>query len=110
MQLASGLTVRRRARADSRGNLRRAEDPAVSLAPRNRPVARPRGGIRSERRVPGGSITLDGSIEATPHVGQNGNFLIDTGASTSSVDARIFGVTVGSSIRIEGSVTSGVNL
>jgi hypothetical protein len=31
--------------------------------------------------------------------GQNGNF----GASTSNVDARIFGVTVGSSIRIEGS-------
>jgi hypothetical protein len=58
--------------------------------------------------VPGGSITLDVSIEATPHIhmqlgGQNGNFLIDTGASTSSVDARIFGVTVGSSIRIEGS-------
>jgi hypothetical protein len=56
----------------------------------------------------GGSIGLDISVEATPHVhmqlgGRSGNFLIDTGASTSSVDARIFGVMVGSSIRIRGS-------
>jgi hypothetical protein len=72
---------------------------ALSLAPA--------GAFAQSAVCPGGSIALDVSIEATPHVhmqlgGRNGNFLIDTGASTSSVDARIFGVTVGSSIRIEG--------
>jgi hypothetical protein len=57
---------------------------------------------------PGGSVALDLSIDATPHVhmrlgAHDGNFLIDTGASASSVDARIFGLEPGSKIRIEGS-------
>src|SRR5271156_5157988 len=73
---------------------------ALSLAPV--------GAFAQSAVCPAGSIGLDLSVEATPHVhmqlgGRIGNFLIDTGASTSSVDARIFGVTVGSSIRIQGS-------
>jgi len=57
---------------------------------------------------PGGSIPLDVSVAATPHVhmqlgGRDGNFLIDTGASASSVDAAIFGAPLGSKTRIEGS-------
>jgi hypothetical protein len=57
---------------------------------------------------PGGSVTLDLSVDATPHVhmrlgAHDGNFLIDTGASASSVDARIFGLEPGSKTRIEGS-------
>jgi hypothetical protein len=73
---------------------------AISLAPA--------GAFAQSAVCSGGSIGLDLSVEATPHVhmqlgGRIGNFLIDTGASTSSVDARLFGVTVGSSIRIQGS-------
>jgi hypothetical protein len=57
---------------------------------------------------PGGSIALDVSVAATPHVqmhlgDRDGNFLVDTGASASSVDAGIFGLPLGSSTRIEGS-------
>jgi hypothetical protein len=57
---------------------------------------------------PGGSVALDLSVDATPHVhmrlgAHDGNFLIDTGASASSVDARIFGLEPGSKIRIDGS-------
>jgi hypothetical protein len=57
---------------------------------------------------PGGSVALDLSVDATPHVhmrlgAHDGNFLIDTGASAGSVDARIFGLKPGSKIRIEGS-------
>jgi hypothetical protein len=56
----------------------------------------------------GHTILLDLSIAATPHVrirlgAHEGNFLIDTGATASSVDARTFGLGQGSKIRIEGS-------
>ena len=84
-----------------------------TIRPRHRHLAialalAPTGAFAQSAVCPGGSIALDVSVEATPHVhmqlgGRSGNFLIDTGASTSSVDARIFGVTVGSRIRIEGS-------
>jgi hypothetical protein len=84
-----------------------------TIRPRHRHLAialalAPTGAFAQSAVCPGGSIALDVSVEATPHVHmqlgrRSGNFLIDTGASTSSVDARIFGVTVGSSIRIEGS-------
>jgi hypothetical protein len=65
-------------------------------------------GFAQNAVCPGGSIALDISVAATPHVhmrlgAHEGNFLIDTGASASSVDARIFGLELGSKIRIEGS-------
>jgi hypothetical protein len=57
---------------------------------------------------PGGAIPLDVSVAATPHVriglaGRNGNFLVDTGASASSVDGGAFLLTPGSNARLEGS-------
>jgi hypothetical protein len=57
---------------------------------------------------PGGSIPLDISIAATPYVrmqlaGRNGNFLVDTAASASSVDGATFSLTPGSNARLEGS-------
>jgi hypothetical protein len=57
---------------------------------------------------PGGSIPLDVSIAATPHVrmqlaGRSGNFLVDTGASASSVDGGAFSLALGSNARLEGS-------
>jgi hypothetical protein len=57
---------------------------------------------------PGGSIPLDVSVAATPYVrmqlaGRNGNFLVDTGASASSVDGRAFSVTPGSNVQLDGS-------
>jgi hypothetical protein len=57
---------------------------------------------------PGGAIPLDVSVAATPFVrmqlaGRNGNFLIDTGASASSVDGGAFSFTPGSSVRLDGS-------
>jgi hypothetical protein len=57
---------------------------------------------------PGGSIPLDISVAATPFVrmqlaGRNGNFLVDTAASVSSVDGAAFSLTPGSNARLEGS-------
>jgi hypothetical protein len=57
---------------------------------------------------PGGTISLDVSVAATPHVrmqlaGRNGNFLVDTGASTSSIDGVTFSLAPGSNARLEGS-------
>jgi hypothetical protein len=57
---------------------------------------------------PGGSIPLDISVAATPYsriqlAGRSGNFLIDTGASASSVDGGAFSLTPGSNARLEGS-------
>jgi hypothetical protein len=65
---------------------------------------------------PGGSIPLDVSVAATPYArmqlaGRDGNFLIDTGASASSVDGGAFSLTPGSNARLEGakfpSITGG---
>jgi hypothetical protein len=57
---------------------------------------------------PGGSIPLDISVAARPFVrmqlaGRNGNFLVDTAASVSSVDGAAFSLTPGSNARLEGS-------
>jgi hypothetical protein len=57
---------------------------------------------------PGSSIPLDVSIAATPHVrmqlaGRSGNFLVDTGASASSVDGRAFSLVPGSNVQLQGS-------
>jgi hypothetical protein len=57
---------------------------------------------------PGGSIPLDTSVAATPHVrivlaGRSGNFLVDTGASASSVDGAAFSLAPGSSVQLAGS-------
>jgi hypothetical protein len=57
---------------------------------------------------PGGSISLDLSVAATPFVrmqlaGRSGNFLVDTAASVSSVDSAAFSLTPGSHARLEGS-------
>jgi hypothetical protein len=57
---------------------------------------------------PGGAIPLDVSVAATPHVrielaGRNGNFLVDTGASASSVDGMAFSLTPEANARLEGS-------
>jgi hypothetical protein len=57
---------------------------------------------------PGGSIPLDVSVAAMPFVrmqlaGRSGNFLVDTGASASSVDGAAFSLTPGSNARLDGS-------
>jgi hypothetical protein len=57
---------------------------------------------------PGGAIPLDVSVAATPFVrmqlaGRSGNFLVDTGASASSVDGAAFSLNAGSSVPLEGS-------
>jgi hypothetical protein len=57
---------------------------------------------------PGGAIPLDVSVASTPHVrmqlaGRNGNFLVDTGASASSVDGGAFSLAPGSNARLDGS-------
>jgi hypothetical protein len=57
---------------------------------------------------PGSSIPLDVSVAATPHVrlqlaGRSGNFLVDTGASASSVDGGTFSLAPGSNAQLDGS-------
>jgi hypothetical protein len=57
---------------------------------------------------PGASLALDTSIQDAPFVSirlgaRQGNFLVDTGATASSVDARAFGLAPGSNATIEGS-------
>jgi hypothetical protein len=62
-----------------------------TIRPRHRHLAialalAPTGAFAQSAVCPGGSIALDVSVEATPHVhmqlgGRSGNFLIDTGAS-----------------------------
>jgi hypothetical protein len=57
---------------------------------------------------PGGTISLDVSAASKPFVrmrlgNREGNFLIDTGATRSFVDARLYGVAAGATIGINGS-------
>jgi hypothetical protein len=57
---------------------------------------------------PGGAIALDTSVPFKPYVrmrlgAHEGNFLIDTGANVSSVDAGLYGVAPGTRITIKGS-------
>jgi hypothetical protein len=57
---------------------------------------------------PGSAIPLDVSVAATPHVrrqlaGRSGNFLVDTGASASSVDGATFSLMPGSTAQLVGS-------
>ncbi len=67
------------------------------------------GAARAQDAVcPGASLALDTSIDDTPYVSirlgaREGNFLVDTGATASSVDARAFGLVPGSKVTIEGS-------
>jgi len=61
-----------------------------------------------ESVCPGTSLALDTSIQDAPYVAirlgvREGNFLVDTGATASSVDARAFGLAPGSRTTIEGS-------
>ena len=57
---------------------------------------------------PGSAIPLDVSVAATPHVrmqlaGRSGDFLVDTGASASSVDGGTFSLMPGSNAQLAGS-------
>jgi hypothetical protein len=65
-------------------------------------------GRAQEQICPGVSVALDISFASKPFVrmrlgSHEGNFLIDTGATQSSVDAGLFGVAVGSQVKIAGS-------
>jgi hypothetical protein len=66
------------------------------------------GQAQQQTQCPGASVPLDISFASKPFVrmrlgDREGNFLIDTGATQSNVDAGLFGVAVGSQVKIAGS-------
>jgi hypothetical protein len=66
------------------------------------------GAFALDMLCPGSAIPLDVSVAATPHVrmqlaGRSGNFLVDTGASASSVDGATFSLMPGSNAQLSGS-------
>ena len=67
-----------------------------------------KGQAQQETQCPGASVPLDISFASKPFVrmrlgNREGNFLIDTGATQSTVDAGLFGVAIGSQVKIVGS-------
>jgi hypothetical protein len=66
------------------------------------------GAFALDTTCPGSAIPLDVSVAATPHVqmqlaGRSGYFLVDTGASASSVDGATFSLMPGSNAQLAGS-------
>jgi hypothetical protein len=66
------------------------------------------GAFALDAACPGSTIPLDVSVAATPHVrielaGRSGDFLVDTGASASSVDGGTFSLMPGPNAQLAGS-------